>query len=56
MTANISDNQALAAAHRKLGNSRVTETHMATDHVFSDRRIALQGAVVEWLQGAQNAK
>ena len=48
---NLSDNQALAAALRKMGNSRVTETHMATDHIFSDHRIALQAAVVEWLQG-----
>jgi pimeloyl-ACP methyl ester carboxylesterase len=55
---NLSDNQALAAALRKLGNSRITETHMTTDHIFSDYRIALQGVVVEWLEGvvAQKAK
>lgn len=55
---NLSDNQFLAAALRKLGNSHVTETHMATDHIFSDHRIALQAVVVEWLQniGGQSAK
>jgi hypothetical protein len=53
-----SDNQALAAALKKVGNSRVTETHMATDHTLSDHRIAQQGVVVEWLQSvaAQRAK
>jgi hypothetical protein len=40
---NLSDNQALAGALRKLGNSRVTVTHMATDHIFSDYRIACRG-------------
>ena len=55
---NTSDNQALASVLGKLGNSRVTETHIATDHVFSGRRIALQGAVVQWLQaiGSRAAK
>jgi uncharacterized protein len=53
---NLSDNQSLAAALRKVGNSRVTETHMATDHIFSDHRIALQAAVVEWLQGIVGQK
>lgn len=47
---NTSDNRAMAAALKKLGSSQVTETHMATDHTFSDHRIALQVAVVEWLQ------
>jgi hypothetical protein len=40
---NLSDNQAVAGALRKLGNSRVTETHMATDHIFSDHRCASGG-------------
>lgn len=53
---NLSDEQALATALKKLGNSRVTETHMSTDHTFSDHRIALQGAVVEWLQGGVGQK
>ena len=55
---NASDNQALAAALKKLGNSQVTEVHMATDHTFSDHRIAQQGVVVKWLEsvGAQKGK
>jgi hypothetical protein len=55
---NTSDNQALAAALKKAGDAQVTETHMLTDHPFSDHRIALQASVVEWLQGigAQKAK
>jgi uncharacterized protein len=46
---NTADNQALAQALRKAGNTKVTETHMATDHPFSDHRIALQAEVVNWL-------
>jgi pimeloyl-ACP methyl ester carboxylesterase len=55
---NTPDNQTLAAALKKVGNSRVTETHIATDHTLSDHRIALQGVVIEWLQSvaAQRAK
>lgn len=53
---NAADNQALAAALRKAGNSRVTETHIAADHTFSDHRIALQTAVVEWLLGLEGQK
>src|SRR5215469_1986666 len=46
---NTADNQGLAQALRKAGDTRVTETHMATDHPFSDHRIALQAEVVNWL-------
>lgn len=46
---NTADNQAFAEALRKAGNTRVTETHMVTDHPFSDHRIALQAEVVNWL-------
>jgi len=46
---NTSDDQALAEALRKAGNTRVTEQHMHTDHPFSDHRIAMQGAIVNWL-------
>jgi uncharacterized protein len=53
---NLSDNQALAAALRKVGNSRITETHIATDHIFSDHRIALQAAAVAWLLGVGGQK
>jgi ribonuclease BN (tRNA processing enzyme)/pimeloyl-ACP methyl ester carboxylesterase len=48
---NTSDNQALAEALRKAGNMKVTEQHMHTDHPFSDHRIAMQAAIVNWLDG-----
>ncbi len=48
---NVPDNHALAEALRKAGDTRVTEVHMETDHVYSDHRIALQAAVLHWLQG-----
>lgn len=42
--------EAFAAAERAAGNARVTTRHVATDHSWSDRRIALEAAVVAWLQ------
>ncbi len=39
----------LAATLRAEGNARVTTTHVATDHAWSDRRVALEAAVVRWL-------
>jgi pimeloyl-ACP methyl ester carboxylesterase len=47
---NLSYNKEMKAALQKAGNTRVTETYMETDHAFSDHRIALQVAVLEWLQ------
>jgi pimeloyl-ACP methyl ester carboxylesterase len=44
------DSHRLALALKKGGNPSVTEIHMATDHPYSDHRIALESAVVEWLQ------
>ncbi|HMD19543.1 MAG TPA: alpha/beta fold hydrolase, partial [Alloacidobacterium sp.] len=35
----------------KDGNMQVTEVHLATDHAYSDRRIALETAVLTWLAG-----
>jgi len=46
---NTSDNQTLAEALRKAGNTKVTEQHMHTDHPFSDHRVAMQAAIVNWL-------
>jgi pimeloyl-ACP methyl ester carboxylesterase len=43
------DDKAMADALRKAGDSRVTEQHIATDHVYSGARIALQAVVVNWL-------
>lgn len=40
---------ALVSAVRASGNTRVTSTHQATDHAWSDRRIALESAVLNWL-------
>ena len=39
----------LAAAARKSGNTHVTEQHFATDHSYSDQRISLETAVLNWL-------
>ena len=46
---NTSDNQELAVRLRGAGNAEVTEIHMHTDHTFSDHRIAMQAAIVNWL-------
>jgi ribonuclease BN (tRNA processing enzyme)/pimeloyl-ACP methyl ester carboxylesterase len=46
---NTSDNQELAKRLREAGDAQVTELHMHTDHSFSDHRIAMQAAVVNWL-------
>jgi pimeloyl-ACP methyl ester carboxylesterase len=47
---NVSDNKAMKEALQKAGNSRVIEIHMDTDHPYSDHRIALQVAVLQWLE------
>jgi len=39
----------LAAAARAAGAKALTETYMATDHSFSDARIALESEVIRWL-------
>ena len=36
---------------RTLGNTRITQVHQATDHGWSDKRIALETAVIHWLAG-----
>ena len=40
----------LVAGARAAGNSRVTVQHESTDHGWSDRRIALQSAVIRWIE------
>ncbi len=40
---------ALAAMVRKQGSTAVTEVHFATDHSYSDHRIALETTVLNWL-------
>jgi len=43
-------NHDFAEAAKKAGDGRVTEMHLDTDHGYSDRRIALESAVVRWLE------
>jgi pimeloyl-ACP methyl ester carboxylesterase len=40
---------ALTTNLRSLKNTRVTTLHLATDHAYSDQRIALQATVLNWL-------
>lgn len=35
---------------RKDGDAHVTAVHLATDHVYSDHRIALEASILNWLQ------
>ena len=42
---------ALAGAVQAAGGTRLTIEHVATDHSWSDHRIALQARIVTWLQG-----
>jgi len=42
-------NTAFAAALQSAGDNRVTTVHLPTDHSYSDKRIELSAAVVQWL-------
>jgi pimeloyl-ACP methyl ester carboxylesterase len=42
-------NDALVKQLRALGNSRITQIHLPTDHSYSDKRIALETAIINWL-------
>jgi pimeloyl-ACP methyl ester carboxylesterase len=44
------DTNALVAAIRAHGGTKVTTQHFATDHGWSDHRIALQATIIAWLQ------
>ena len=44
------DNLRLGKALRAAGDKDVSEMHMDTDHPYSDHRIALETAIVDWLQ------
>ena len=46
---------ALIAAVRAKGGTRITAVHAATDHSWSDRRIFLEGQVIRWLHSLLNA-
>lgn len=43
------DSDALVASIRAASNRNVTSIHLATDHAFSGRRIAVASEVVTWL-------
>ena len=47
--ANVAAADSLVAAVRRLGNDRISTMHQATDHSWNDARIALESAVVHWL-------
>lgn len=47
---------ALLAAVRKHGGSRITNYHAATDHSWSDRRIDLAAQVIRWLESLGSIK
>lgn len=47
---NVPDNHALFEALQKAGDTHATEVHMETDHSYNDHRIALQTAVLNWLE------
>ena len=42
-------NDAFVAALKKSGSTRVTAQHIATDHSYSDHRIALETSILNWL-------
>jgi acetyl esterase/lipase len=44
---------ALVKAIAAKGGQKVTSIHVATDHVWSDHRIALESAIINWLAGLQ---
>ena len=46
---NTSENHALVEALRKAASAQVAEKYWETNHVFSDHRIAVQEALLEWL-------
>jgi pimeloyl-ACP methyl ester carboxylesterase len=46
------DQDALAAALREAGARRLTAFTWSTDHSFSDRRVALARAVLDWLKSS----
>jgi uncharacterized protein len=46
-------NEALYAALQKAGATGAKYQHFDTDHGFSDKRIAMQIAVIDWLLGVQ---
>jgi pimeloyl-ACP methyl ester carboxylesterase len=50
---NVGGDDALVSAIRSKGGRQATETHVATDHIWSDRRIELEADVITWLERLQ---
>ncbi len=46
----VPSNDAFVAALHKSGSTQVTTLHIATDHAYSDHRIALQQAILDFLK------
>jgi uncharacterized protein len=46
-----SDTDSLVSAIRRSGGHDITAIHMATDHNWSDHRIALEAMILRWLAG-----
>ncbi len=44
-----------AAAVREAGGTQVSEVHLATDHSYSDHRVALEAAILPWLEALPGA-
>ena len=47
---NVDGDDALVSSIRSKGGHQATKTHVATDHVWSDRRIELAADVITWLK------
>ncbi|MBV9613200.1 MAG: alpha/beta fold hydrolase [Acidobacteriaceae bacterium] len=45
----LRSNEAFVTSMRSAGATRITSVHLPTDHLFNDHRIALQIAVLDWL-------
>jgi pimeloyl-ACP methyl ester carboxylesterase len=45
------DTNALVRVIQAKGGHKITEKHVATDHSWSDRRIALESEILNWLAG-----
>ncbi len=52
----VADNKVFAERLRKVGSTQLTETYFETDHAYADHRIALQTAILNWLQSLAPAK
>jgi uncharacterized protein len=50
------DNLRLAKALKAQGDKDVKQIHMNTDHSYSDHRIGLEAAVINWLEQHQSAQ